>query len=139
MNRRIAYSGDIDDSDIRGSVEAGLVLIPTTIFFLLVLQILLSGSWQTIERAKLHDAVIQSAIRESLIPEDAELDEEEVSYFFANSLGGNTEVKISQESNLLGDYRIIESSTRVPIIGDFFESLGIGIFKVRNYAVAVIS
>lgn len=46
----------------RGSVEAGLAIIPTTLFFLLVLQIVLAGSWQVVERTRLHDLIIKSEI-----------------------------------------------------------------------------
>ena len=56
----------VDKALQRGSIESGLVLIPTTLFFLMALQVLLAGSWQTIERARLHDLVIESSIKESL-------------------------------------------------------------------------
>lgn len=40
-----------------GSVESALVLIPTTAFFLLVMQLIVAGSWQTLQGAKLDDLV----------------------------------------------------------------------------------
>lgn len=45
-----------------GSVEAGLTIIPTTLFFLLVLQIVLAGSWQVMERSRLHDLILRSEV-----------------------------------------------------------------------------
>ena len=50
-------SFQIDKSE-GGSVEAGLVLIPTTLFFIILLEIVLAGSWQVMGRAKLHDYVV---------------------------------------------------------------------------------
>lgn len=49
-------------SSERGSVEAGLAIIPTTLFFLMVLQIVLAGSWQVVERTRVHDLIIRSEI-----------------------------------------------------------------------------
>jgi hypothetical protein len=51
--------------DEKGTVEAGLVIIPTTLLFLMILQILLAGSWQVMERAKLHDLVVRSSLSEA--------------------------------------------------------------------------
>jgi hypothetical protein len=49
----------------KGTVEAGLVIIPTTLLFLMILQILFAGSWQVMERAKLHDLVVRSSLSEA--------------------------------------------------------------------------
>jgi hypothetical protein len=51
--------------DEKGTVEAGLVIIPTTLLFLMILQILFAGSWQVMERAKLHDLVVRSSLSEA--------------------------------------------------------------------------
>jgi hypothetical protein len=51
--------------DEKGTVEAGLVVIPTTLLFLAILQILFAGSWQVMERAKLHDLVISTSLYEA--------------------------------------------------------------------------
>ena len=51
--------------DEKGTVEAGLVIIPTTLLFLVILQILFAGSWQVMERAKLHDLVISTSLSEA--------------------------------------------------------------------------
>ena len=47
-------SSDFFQLDVseNGSVDAGLTLIPATIFFLILLQIILAGSWQVMERTK---------------------------------------------------------------------------------------
>ena len=51
--------------DEKGTVEAGLVVIPTTLLFLAILQILFAGSWQVMERANLHDLVISTSLSEA--------------------------------------------------------------------------
>ncbi len=48
--------------DEMGTIEAGMALIPTTVFFILMLQVVLAGSWQVIERAKIHAVAIRSTI-----------------------------------------------------------------------------
>lgn len=40
-----------------GSIESGLILIPVTALFLLVAQVIVAGSWQSLETARLHDIV----------------------------------------------------------------------------------
>lgn len=40
-----------------GAVEAALVLIPTTLLFIMVFQLVLAGSWQSLETARLHDTI----------------------------------------------------------------------------------
>ncbi|MEY3149507.1 MAG: hypothetical protein RL029_781 [Actinomycetota bacterium] len=49
----------------RGSIEAGLTLIPTTAFFLLVLQIVISGGFQIAERVSLQNVVTRGALGDS--------------------------------------------------------------------------
>lgn len=48
--------------DEEGSVEAGLTLIPTTAFFLLVLQLVVAGSVKTVETMKLQSWLNKSAL-----------------------------------------------------------------------------
>ncbi|MFM8897745.1 MAG: hypothetical protein ACKOFL_02755 [Actinomycetota bacterium] len=45
-----------------GSIEAGLTLIPTTAFFLLVLQLVITGSLKTVETMKLQSWLNKSAL-----------------------------------------------------------------------------
>lgn len=45
-----------------GSVEAGLTFIPTTAFFLLVMQLVLSGSFQIVESMNLQSFVTKQAM-----------------------------------------------------------------------------
>jgi hypothetical protein len=48
----------IDNQDLEsGSVESALSLIPTTAFFLLVLQLMLSGSWQLLDKIDISNAI----------------------------------------------------------------------------------
>lgn len=53
-------SSDIHDDE--GSIEAGLTLIPTTAFFLLVLQLVVAGSVKTAETMKLQSWLNKSAL-----------------------------------------------------------------------------
>ena len=47
-----------DNHDLEsGSVESALSLIPTTAFFLLVLQLMLSGSWQLLDKIDISNAM----------------------------------------------------------------------------------
>lgn len=58
MKRRAS----IDDRNDEGSIEAGLTLIPTTAFFLLVLQLVVAGSVKTAETMKLQSWLNKSAL-----------------------------------------------------------------------------
>jgi len=49
----------------RGSIEAGLTFIPTTAFFLLVIQIVISGGFQIAERVSLQNVVSRGALGDS--------------------------------------------------------------------------
>lgn len=51
-----------DDHSELGSVEAGLTFIPTTAFFLLVMQLVISGSFQVVETMNLQSAVTKYAL-----------------------------------------------------------------------------
>jgi hypothetical protein len=58
MKRRAS----IDNRNDEGSIEAGLTLIPTTAFFLLVLQLVIAGSVKTSEMMKLQSWLNKSAL-----------------------------------------------------------------------------
>jgi hypothetical protein len=45
-----------------GSVEAGLILIPLTALFLLIAQVIVAGSWQSLETSRFHDQVNRMVI-----------------------------------------------------------------------------
>ena len=52
-----------DNQDLEsGSVESALSLIPTTAFFLLVLQLMLSGSWQLLDKIDISNAINRTAL-----------------------------------------------------------------------------
>lgn len=134
----------------RGSVESGLVLIPTTLFFLAALQLLLAGSWQTIERARLHDFVIESSIQESLSTDSHSpfgVNQMELSALgngsFEKSLNRSsnesTSLDVQERFTPLGTIRTFEMTTSLPIIGGFLQALDGGLFQVKNYAVSIIS
>ena len=48
--------------DEDGSVESGLVMIPVTILFLTLIQIVVAGSFQILDKAQLHSMVIKSEV-----------------------------------------------------------------------------
>lgn len=52
-HRSSAEEGSVEE----GSVEAGLILIPITALFLLIAQVIVAGSWQSLETSRLHDLV----------------------------------------------------------------------------------
>ncbi|MBM3655799.1 MAG: hypothetical protein FJW91_02425 [Actinobacteria bacterium] len=54
-----------DRQDLEGgSVESALGLIPTTAFFLMILQLVLSGSWQMLDKIDISNAINRSALLE---------------------------------------------------------------------------
>lgn len=137
----------------RGSIESGLVLIPTTLFFLMILQVLLAGSWQTIERARLHDLVIENSIKDSLstnLPNsDKEIEPGQVQ-LFEGSLSAPEDyvgmqayktrsLSISQQATPVGTIQLFEMSTDIPILGDFFGVMDGSLFRVNNRAVSFVS
>jgi hypothetical protein len=135
----------VDEAMQRGSIESGLVLIPTTLFFLMALQVLLAGSWQTIERARLHDLVIKSSIKESL-GESSPLFEGDSTYLSGNSHSIRTGTTNAQRALLnvrddltpVGTIRTMEMSTPLPVLGNFLHTVDQGIFQIRNYAVSFV-
>ena len=134
----------------RGSIESGLVLIPTTLFFLAALQLLLASSWQTIERARLHDLVIESSIQEATSADSQgsfrgnEMEQENRggSSFEQSrnrSFGGSTFLDVQERFTPVGTLRTFEMTAQIPIIGGFFNALDGSLFQVKNYAVSIIS
>jgi hypothetical protein len=150
MKKPLAMTSTDERSMQRGSIESGLVLIPTTLFFLAALQLLLAGSWQTIERARLHDLVIKSSIQEALSTESESIfkgNSIELSNLgnghFVQSLGrpsnGSTSLDVQEKFTPIGTLRTFEMTTQLPIIGGFIQALDGGLFQVKNYAVSIIS
>lgn len=45
-----------------GSIEAGLTIIPTTLFFLMVIQLVISGSFQLVETIDLQSTLSRTAL-----------------------------------------------------------------------------
>jgi hypothetical protein len=137
----------------RGSIESGLVLIPTTLFFLMILQVLLAGSWQTIERARLHDLVIENSIKDSnftdLRRSDQEFESSRVQLFerspsnLDNHLGTqpmkSRSLSVSQRATPIGTFQLFEMSTEIPILGEFFRAMDVNLFRVNNRAVSFIN
>ena len=131
----------------RGNIESGLVLVPTTLFFLMTLQILLAGSWQTIERTRLHDMVIESSIKDSLgnssnrdFERDSKyLDGISTDQLSEESLGSTSSLSIRHHHTPVGTIETFELKTDLPILGNFFNAFGSGLFQVKNYAVSMIS
>jgi hypothetical protein len=90
-------------NDEEGSVEAGLTFIPTTAFFLLLLQLVVAGSVKTIETMNLQSWINKSA----LYAIDGEVSREIVT----TSLPGG------------GELLTLKDSTSVPEISSFTSAL----------------
>ncbi len=91
------------ESSDEGSVEAGLTLIPTTAFFLLVMQLVITGSFQVMETIDLQSTLRRTALFGS----------EGSEFAFAHSRIVNQK---SAEIPGGGELLIAESVTRVPTI-----------------------
>lgn len=86
--------------DEMGTIEAGMALIPTTLFFILMLQVVLAGSWQVIERAKIHAVAIRSTIAsETKLSKDID------------------DISIETKNRPYGDLHTFSKSQRIPIFG----------------------
>jgi hypothetical protein len=64
MKKRFVGRSEVDWQ--RGSIEAGLTLLPTTAFFLLILQLVISGGFQVMETINLQNFVTRKAIGENI-------------------------------------------------------------------------
>lgn len=95
-----------EETSDEGSIEAGLTLIPTTAFFLLVMQLVITGSFQVIETIDLQSTLRRTALFGS---EDRE-------FTFAHSRIVNQK---STEIPGGGELLIAESVTKVPTISSF--------------------
>jgi hypothetical protein len=110
---------DLPEDDI-GTVEAGLALIPTTLFFLLLLQVVIAGSWQVLERARIHDLAIRTSISGE-IPKSKNTNDLQIT----NSDYGTF--------NLL----VLRESKRIPIIGGLFDTFRLDSARIEVSAVSV--
>jgi hypothetical protein len=131
-----SFQSDISEN---GSVDAGLTLIPTTIFFLVLLQIILAGSWQVMERAKLHDLLIRDSITASApTTAGSSLNKpSESGSLDSNQNVGNKTLFISKRSSEYGDIYEYVSEKRVPVFGALLENLGVNDFKIKLSAIRV--
>lgn len=124
-----------------GSVEAGLVLIPTTIFFLMVIQLIVAGSWQVLERSNLHDLVIRSNITNeeaSFAAQDFGAKPSDSAAGQGDSFGSkNRNLSITAEDTMFGKIKRYELTSSIPVLGDIFAGLAADLFKVKNYAITV--
>lgn len=112
-----------------GSIESGLVLIPTMIFFLALIQIVIMGSFQLVDKASLHSLVIKRDI-EGQFPAEIE--------------DGFPRGEVNFESHYIpgvGDLQIARSQRAVPtlLLGWIGKDLGSDSksqLVTRNFAVA---
>lgn len=107
-----------DWRDDSGSVEAGLVLIPTTIFFLLILQLIVAGSAKTLETMQLQSRLNQGALYAS-----NQLKSDQISSWDLPGGGEVLTVKTKTDVANIGQ-----------LLGNFFHSSKL---QVSNYAIAV--
>jgi hypothetical protein len=93
--------------DERGSIEAGLTFIPTTAFFLLVLQLVLSSGIQVAEKISLQNVVTRSALGDSRSTELFAMEDRDIRTDSISLPGGgelllvNSEVSSPRVSNFL--------------------------------------
>ncbi len=93
--------------DERGSIEAGLTFIPTTAFFLLVLQLVLASGIQVAERISLQNVVTRSALGDSRSTELFAMKDRDIRTESMSLPGGgelilvNSEVSSPRVSNFL--------------------------------------
>jgi hypothetical protein len=126
-NQSIIVRDQIYDSE-EGSVDAGLALIPTTLFFIILLQIVLAGSWQVMERAKLHDLVIRDSIS-GAIPKR---------YSEHESINPpNLEIESKKLETKYGVVRSYFSQQKIPVFGTLLTHLGMGDFKLKLSAISI--
>jgi hypothetical protein len=91
----------------RGSIEAGLTFIPTTAFFLLVLQLVLASGIQVAERISLQNIVTRSALGDSRSTELFAMKDRDIRTESMSLPGGgelilvNSEVSSPRVSNFL--------------------------------------
>ena len=141
--------------DERGTLEAGLAIIPTTLLFLMILQIFFAGSWQVMERAKLHDLVIQTSVAETnrsnnesdFGVSDGVFGDETASEtkYFSEKLkslaeerfSSNSNVRIEEDVTLAGNMHRIEVKTPIPVLSGLFDFLAIKDVGIRNTAVYI--
>jgi len=127
------------DVSEKGSVDAGLTLIPATIFFLVLLQVILAGSWQVMERAKLHDLLIRDSISagaSTTAGSSLNKPSESRSLGRNQNAGGETLITRKRTSEY-GDIYEYLSEKKVPIFGALLESFGANEFKIKLSAIRV--
>ena len=109
-----------------GSIEAGLTLIPTTAFFLLVLQLVVVGTYKTIENLNLQSWLNKSAL--------FAIDGSSENKFVGGKINAIKSFQLPGGGELL----LAESTSAPPIISAFAAPLSdSGIFTVRSNAAAV--
>jgi len=132
---------DVESEDNRGTIEAGLVIIPTTLLFLMILQIIFAGSLQIVERAKLHNLIIESSLAEVSGDHngtgESSLSEREVAARIKEEFSPNSRVSIEGKATIEGQLQRIELITPIPILNGVFKFLGITDIGVRNVAVLI--
>lgn len=124
--------------DEEGSIEAGMVLIPTTAFFLLVLQLVVAGSFKTIETVNLQSWLNRS----SLYAIDGSAAEQESLSDSEKQFSANTERQLRrvEEIDLPGGAKLYlaEARTKIPVISGFASKLATSNpLSVRSEALAI--
>lgn len=96
-----------DDHSELGSVEAGLTFIPTTAFFLLVMQLVISGSFQVVETMNLQSAVTKYAFSQEWNLRDHEPKQRDLNVSYEELPGGgalilaDSQITTPQITNLI--------------------------------------
>lgn len=125
----------------KGTLEAGLVIIPTTLLFLMILQILFAGSWQIMERAQLHNLVIKSSLLDTA--QDAHKASEtshngpNLRALVNNSFPTNAKITVEEKQTDYGQIQRVELVTPIPIFQSLLKFFGVNEIVTKNVAVLI--
>lgn len=112
----------------RGSIESGLTFIPTTAFFLLLVQFITAGSFQLVEKFELQNIVTRQGLGERL---------DQIYLGNYDLAEANTDTReLDLESKALpggGEIVIIKSNADAPRVTDIFKVD----LKMKTEAIAV--
>lgn len=107
MQNRGIQSRHFGFSD-RGSIESGLTIIPTTAFFLLILQLVISGSFQVVDAMNLQNYVTRQALGQ----------QEQIDFYKSREVAGKEKNLAYKEARFNlpggGSFIVATSATETP-------------------------
>ena len=107
------------DNDEEGSIEAGMTLIPTTVFFLLALQLVVAGTFKTVETINLQSWINRNALYSiDGTPQDG-LESSGQSFSSGPSIDGQSRKFRSLQLPGGGELLLAQSMSKTPVITSF--------------------